>query len=277
MATRGPFEDLEGLVERMVSEAEAEWPQLAVERESFKAHLSTVLGLASDASSLRVADLYLAYGCQSGDALAVKAFAEKYMPRVALYLHRFARVVSVDDVRRELEDILLLGRNGSRPRLAAYQGRGPLENFVAVAALNVARTLLRGRKTAVSPAEDPASTPSPTVDATKGVVASRYDSIVREAVRAALKSLDRRQRMIVRLHLARGVTLTQIGRMLKVHQSTVSRALEGALDHLHVEIRRELREVHGLSDMEMDSIVRDVRSVVQLSLSRILQDTDTDP
>ena len=127
------------------------WPNgriTAIERAAFRAHLVAVLGRdleAGDAmSAVRVGDLYLAYGCCLGRPAAVKAFATRYLARVRDYVRRFERVaVSADEVRRELEDILLLGRNGSGPRLAAYRGRGPLEHFVAAAARNVARTLLR--------------------------------------------------------------------------------------------------------------------------------------
>jgi RNA polymerase sigma-70 factor len=273
---------VEALVDRMVDTAVAEWPDLGIERAAFRAHLVTVLGRDPEAldaaSTVRVGDLYLAYGCCLGRPAAVKAFATRYLPRVRDYVRRFERVVvSADEVRRELEDILLLGRNGSGPRLAAYRGRGPLEHFVAAAARNVARTLLRrDGRISMRYADDPDAEAAPPGRGSKDFVASRYKAVIRDAVRIALRSLDRRQRMIVRLHLSRGVTLTHIARMLQVHQSTVSRALEGALEHLHSEIRRQLREVHGLSDTEMKSIVRDVRSMVDLSLSRILQDTQAD-
>ncbi len=275
---------VEALVDRMVDAAVAEWPDHGIERAAFRAHLVAVLGRdleAGDAmSAVRVGDLYLAYGCCLGRPAAVKAFATRYLARVRDYVRRFERVaVSADEVRRELEDILPLGRNGSGPRLAAYRGRGPLEHFVAAAARNVARTLLRrdGRiSMRYADDDDPDAQAAPPGRGSKDFVASRYKAVIRDAVRIALRSLDRRQRMIVRLHLSRGVTLTHIARMLQVHQSTVSRALDGALEQLHSEIRRQLREVHGLSDTEMKSIVRDVRSMVDLSLSRILQDTQAD-
>ena len=105
-------------------------------------------------------------------------------------------------------------------------------------------------------------------------MAARYEAVVREALRVALLSLDRRQRIIVRLHLVQGVTLTQIGKMLKVNQSTVSRALAGAVEAIQKEIRRQLRESEGMNESEMQSVVRDVRNRINLNLSRMLRSTN---
>ena len=79
----------------------------------------------------------------------------------------------------------------------------------------------------------------------------------------------------MRLHLVQNVTLTQIGKMLKVNQSTVSRALAGAVDTIQKEIRRQLRESEGMNESEMQSVVRDVRNRIDLNMSRMLRSTNT--
>jgi RNA polymerase sigma-70 factor, ECF subfamily len=110
-------------------------------------------------------------------------------------------------------------------------------------------------------------------ESTKRVVISRYSAVIQKAVLAALWTLERRQRTVVRLHLTQGVSLTRIGKMFNVNQSTASRWLQAAVDHLYAEIRRAIREEHGVDGSELESIVRDVRSQIDLSLSRILYDT----
>ena len=205
---------------------------------------------------------------------AVAMFARTYLAAIDDDLKRFrAAGVLADDVRRELEDTLLLGQGGSRPRIAQYEGRGPLRRFVATAARNAALSLLRHRSHKANVDVDAIGSQLASPLESPRRLASNHDAAVRDALRACLSALDRRQRIIVRLHLSQGVALTQIARMLGVHQSTVSRALDGALHQLYAGIRRELREVHGLEGAEVESVVRDVRSNLDLSLSRVLRDT----
>jgi hypothetical protein len=66
------------------------------------------------------------------------------------------------------------------------------------------------------------------------------------------------------------VSLTQIARILGVHQSTVSRDLDAALHLLQRSVRSRLRDDYGLDENEVKSIMRDVRSKLDLSLSRLL-------
>jgi RNA polymerase sigma-70 factor (ECF subfamily) len=269
---------LQACLNQSLEAAEAEWPALRLDRASFEQRLRRLLedheGDPCDAlAKLRAGDLYLAHGCALSVPAAVDAFTAKHLVGLEEHLQRFKTAgVSADDVRRELEDTLLLGRGGSGPRIAQYNGGGTLRRFVAVAARNAALTLLRRRvHEATIDVDDVASQLVSQPDSGTRI-ASRHVGAIRDAVRASLDTLDRRQRMIVRLHLSQGVSLTQIARMLKVHQSTVSRALETALQHLYDGICRTLREVHGLEGTELDSIVRDVRSNLDLSLSRVLRD-----
>ncbi len=272
--------DLLERAEQAAGAAEAEWAGCRLPPGVFTERLlAAVRAEGGDPilvlEKLHVADLYLAHACALRVPGALEAFAAKHLSRVDEYVRRFrGAAIQGADVRRDLEDALLLGKKGSEPRIGQYTGRGPLSRFVATAARNAALTLLRRR--AQEPMLDVDAVASQLVfppDSTRRLVDSRLDSALRAAVSASLSSLDRRQRTIVRLHLSESVPLTQIARMLKVHQSTVSRALDAAIAHLYAGIRRELREVHGLDDAEMESIVRDVRSQVELSLSRILRDT----
>jgi RNA polymerase sigma-70 factor (ECF subfamily) len=278
----GPMEsgDLSERVGRAVEAAEAEWPGWRLPREVFAKRLIAIIEVSGkdpgDAlSSLRLGDLYLALGCAHRVPGAMKAFASKHLSRLAECLGGFKDPQTLaDDVRRELEDTLLLGRKGSPPRIGQYTGHGPLNRYVAAAARNAALTLMRqrGQERRLGGDEDTGLVVSPPASA-KELVTSRHDAAIRDAVRTSLSKLDRRQRTIVRLHLSQGVTLTQIARMLHVHQTTVSRALDDALERMYSDIRRRLREEHGLDDAEMESIVRDMRSHVDLSLSRVLGDT----
>jgi RNA polymerase sigma factor (sigma-70 family) len=147
---------------------------------------------------------------------------------------------------------------------------------VAAVARNVALTLLRSERRLRHVVDiDRLALPANGTDEPGRYASGRYEAVVRDAVRSSLATLDRRQRTTVRLHLAKGVTFTQIARMLHVHQSTVSRSFDAAMLKLHADVRRQLR-IHGLGDAELESVIRDVRSHIDLSISQLLRDTDTD-
>jgi len=274
---------LSSALEAITDAAEAAWPGFRVERSAFQAHLLSCVPEESDdvanaISKLHTEDLYLAFACSKQVAPALREFAERHLSRIDTFLKRFGDgAVRAEDVRREVEDTLLFGRDGSPARIGQYSGRGPLERFVRTAARHAALTLLRRLRPAAS-AEDfdaLASQLAAPPDGSESFVAARYEAVVREALRVALLTLDRRQRIIVRLHLVQNVTLTQIGKMLKVNQSTVSRALAGAVDTIQKEIRRQLRESEGMNESEMQSVVRDVRNRIDLNMSRMLRSTNT--
>ncbi len=270
--------DLDDALWGAVTSAEAEWGSFWVERAVFADRLRALATKSDDPSAalakVHVADLYLAHGCLLGVAGAVKAFASKYLERIDHYLQRFHGMKTLrDDVRRLLEDHLLIARGDGPPRIGMYEGRGPLESFVARTACRIALSLLRRMRAEPSSDIDSLATPpSAPPEATRSLVRARYEVLIRDAVRASVAALDRRQRTILRLHLSKGVSFTQIARMLNVHQTTVSRRFETTLRQLHGDVRRRLRG-KGLGDAEMDSIIRDVRSQIDLSLSRDFRDT----
>lgn len=280
----GQAPELHEALEALTDAAEAAWPTFRVDRSAFQAHLlSCIEGETDNAvaavSRIHAKDLYLAWACSQRISSALEEFTERYLSHLDSFLRRYRdSSVRPEDVRRELEDGLLFGRRDSPPRIGQYTGRGPLERFVRTAARNAAVTLIREQRHAAASddfevlASQLAAPPA----GSETFVAARYEAVVRDALRTALDALDRRQRMIIRLHLVAGVTLTQIGRMLRVNQSTVSRALAAAVAVIHGEIRKKLQELEGMNESEMQSVIRDVRHRIDLSLSRILRSTRQD-
>jgi RNA polymerase sigma-70 factor (ECF subfamily) len=279
------------MLDRLTELGEAKWPACCFERATFQQRLLSLIDVGSsdpeDAlSQLHVPDLYLATACVLRLPRAQEILATHYLSGVPEQVARLGAAAAPlgDDVRRELEDSLLFGREGiheeggvpvgAPPRIAQYAGRGTLEAFVARAARNLALTMLRPRaRDHVVPLEESESRGDLPRATPPALTSARHDEALRGAVRVALAALDRRQRTIVRLHLVEGVTLTQIARMLRVHQSTVSRAFDAALHALYANIRNDLELRFRLNESEMQSIVRDARSRIDLSLSRLLRDT----
>jgi RNA polymerase sigma-70 factor (ECF subfamily) len=265
--------ELDSLLQRLTERAESEWPHFRLERLAFRQRLMRDFEAWDDDIAvllqLHVADLYLALACELGTSAAITSFATIHLAGLDMHLKRFRRSsLRVDDLRREMEDTLLFGK-GDRPgRIGQYRGRGPLKNFVAATARNITLTMLRSERRRARNVDVLTETsmlsriPAP-------IASARNESAVRDAVRSALLELDRRQRTVVRLHVVQGVTLTQIGRMLKVNQSTVSRTLDAALRFLQRKLRRELRDGCGMTESEMLSVIRDVRCTIELNWSHI--------
>jgi RNA polymerase sigma-70 factor (ECF subfamily) len=276
------------LLERMAVAVEARFSGWRIERNEFIRRLESILDaeqatggpdldLAARVEKLSIDDVYLAYGCLIGIPGAIASFARTYLPRIDEYLRCLPRArLHRDEVQRRLEDLLLLPQNGAPPRIGQYRGRAPLDHFVAAVARNAALTLLRSERRGQHVVDiDRLALPANGTDEPGRYASGLYEAVVRDAVRSSLATLDRRQRTTVRLHLSGGVTFTQIARMLRVHQSTVSRSFDAAMLKLHADVLRQLR-THGLCDAEIESVIRDVRSHIDLSISRVLRDTDVD-
>jgi RNA polymerase sigma-70 factor len=271
------------LLGELTDAAEAQWSDFRLDRSAFAKRLMAAVededgDPAVMLRRVHVVDLYLAFACEQRIPAALGAFAAMYLSSTDQYLRPLGNSgVRAEDVRRELEDTLLFGRTKAPSRIGQYRGHGPLRSFVTTVARNIALTMLRPRReNLISDFTGLASQLSAPIESLRGNSTARYETIVHDAVRSALLALDRRQRTIVRLHLVRGATFTQIGRMLKVHQSTVSRSFEAALRTLYARIRHDLRDLHGLSDSEMRSIIRDVRSRIDVTWSRISREVRRD-
>jgi RNA polymerase sigma-70 factor, ECF subfamily len=72
------------------------------------------------------------------------------------------------------------------------------------------------------------------------------------------------------LTLIAGLSLDRVGAMYRVNPSTVSRWLSAAREELLARMQRHLRETRNLDPAELESMVRLVRSQVDVSLSGLL-------
>ena len=103
----------------------------------------------------------------------------------------------------------------SKPRLASYRGDGPLESWVAVASIRLAvsmgRSVTAERRLRTKAIAGFVGT-NPELLVMKGQLRSELES----AVARALGQLDEGDRLLLRLYVVSGMTLTAIGRTLGV-------------------------------------------------------------
>lgn len=221
---------------------------------------------------LRIDELVLAHTCAAGSERAWEVFLTRY--RVKLYDAAYGMVR--DEARaRELADSLygaLYGmetRGGKRTsKLAHYTGRGSLEGWLrAVLAQEHVNSYRRTRRE-VSLEEKTeegvqfaASNPQP----------AGCDVRLVAATDEVLTGLSAEERFILAAYYLDGRRLAEIGRMLGVHESTVSRKLErvaASVRNAIVEalLRRGMSRAQAEEALETD--VRDVDLDIRRRLSQ---------
>jgi RNA polymerase sigma-70 factor (ECF subfamily) len=261
--------------------ARAAWPTLASVTEAelrawiaARAHAGG--GTAGDhdpGAELRVTDLYLACACARGDGVAIALFEQHFLGEVD---HAAAKLrVSppvADEARQVVRDLLFVGRGGSPPAISSYAGRGDLRGWTRVVAM---RELLkiRARDSKEVPIGDEAllDALSPANDPELELARERYREVFARAFRDALARLPPRDRGLLRHLLIDGFTLDTIGGMYGVHRATAARWVASARQDLLDGTKAGLAKELALSGDEVDSVIRIVRSRLDLSVERLLR------
>jgi RNA polymerase sigma-70 factor (ECF subfamily) len=227
--------------------------------------------LAAGASPAHAGDLALALGVARGDAAAARRFDELVGDELVTAARALGRDPAfIDEVSQQTRVRLLIGEGGAPPRIASYRGTGSLRAWVAIAAqrvaLNARRDAPEGTSTDVL-AELVDREPDPELRHLKTL----YRAEFRDALVATLAGLPDRRRAILRLRFVDGLELAQIGRMYRVHESTVSRWIAAALEDIGAGTRERLVARLAITADTADSVARMVQSQLDLSIARLLQ------
>jgi RNA polymerase sigma-70 factor (ECF subfamily) len=100
---------------------------------------------------------------------------------------------------------------------------------------------------------------------------SRFGANFKEALGAALRSLDAQERSFLRLHLVEGVTIDRLAGSSGVHRSTVVRRIAAARGNVLRRTRARLATTLRVEPSEVDSLIGLLQSRLDLSLGRLLQ------
>jgi RNA polymerase sigma-70 factor (ECF subfamily) len=213
----------------------------------------------------RAPDLYLACACLARARGALEAFDRAHLRLTGAYLARMRPSATfVDDVRQALREKLFVGRDGSPPKIAEYDGRGALASWMRVITLRAAIDLRRRTSDVV---EEPAGhEQAESLDPEIGYLKQRYREAFNAAFREAVAALDAEQRALLQRHYVDGLTLEQLAAQEGVHRATVARRLAAARSAVSEEALRRLREALGADTTELDSLVGVMRSQLDLSL-----------
>jgi RNA polymerase sigma-70 factor (ECF subfamily) len=266
------FGDLEPALKGFLEEGRRAWSGVAISDDDFLAHLARVVngeaGAAAELPQLRGADLFLAAGCARGDRRALRALEEAYFGEVDQAMGR-ARPpgVQVDDVKQLLREKLFVAPAGEVPKIAEYSGRGELRRWVRA---TVTRTVLnlasRGPKEAAVEDEVLSELPGGDLDPELEHLKQLYRAEFKAAFPEALAALDPDERTLLRQRYVDGLTIDQLDSVYGQHRSTVARRLAKAETSLMRAVRERLMGKLKINQRELSSLVRLIRSQIEVSL-----------
>jgi len=223
--------------------------------------------------SLRVDELALARACAAGRNSAWEIFLTRFREKLYQSALRIARE---DSAARELADTLyadLYGtnlRDGQRvSKLASYTGRGSLEGWLRTVLAQEYVNRYRRTKRLVSleeESEEGVQFPSPEPES-----APPADPRLTQATDEALALLPAEDRTVLAAYYLDGRTLAEIARMLRVHESTISRKVDKLAKSLRKQIlagltRRGMSRRQAEEALEID--VRDLQLDIRRSLAQ---------
>lgn len=266
----------------MVDDVRAAWPEFDIPATVFASFVGERL-TADDTiamEGLHLGDLYLVCGCLHGLAPAVAAFEAEVFRDLAAIVARadFGGRLALDDVRQTLRHQLLVrdpSRRRSEAKLANYSGRGTLENWFRVVAMRVTHNLARANPHEASTDTDRVADFVGTGQSVElDYLREHYRDEFRSAFSVALEGLGVEDRNFLRMHYVDGVSVEALATMHGVHRVTMSRRLAKVRNAIGVALRRELSVRLRVDRAELQSILRLVRSRLDLSLRRHLASPD---
>ena len=263
--------------------AQAAWPALAVPLEAFAAGVARAVPEASAraVAGLHAADLYLALACAQGEQAALAAFdrdltgvIERAATASGATPAEAAELVQIVRVR------LLVGKTAAAPApaIATFSGKASLASWVKVVATReAARLLARDRRQ--EPLEDEvlakeiASGDDPQLEHLKRT----YREEFRAAFAAAVEALTDRERLVLRQYTLDGLGIDQLAQLHHIHRATAARWVAAARRAVVEGTRRALIARLRVPPDELDSILRLIRSQLDVSLPAALRDAPPDP
>jgi RNA polymerase sigma-70 factor (ECF subfamily) len=274
--------DLEHRLHALYEASRAVWPQVQVDAGAFMNHLAGRLvgqeDLRDALDVVRGPDLYFAFACLGGVKPALSELERRFVVQVPRVLRRLRlRADSLEDLAQELRTKLLVASSEGPPRIAEYAGRGPLDNWLRAVTMRTALSMMRKRNDPSAPTSDAQfvekvlgelkdSTGGPEV----ALVRERYAGELLAATLNAIRALPAGERMLLRLHFADGLGIDDIGRILRVHRATAARRTARLRESLQLAVQAELSAKLRLSPSEFASVMRGVRSHLDLRLSKLL-------
>jgi RNA polymerase sigma-70 factor (ECF subfamily) len=216
---------------------------------------------------LRAGDLWIAFGCVTGNAAALTAFEARFAPEITSALRRSFEPALAEDAELQLREKLMLVTGESAPRLASYAGRGALGAWLRAAAVRMAIDIMRARREV--PSDPSALGDAAALDPLLASLKQRYRDEFRTAFNQAADALSDRDRTLLRYRFVEGLSIDEIGRLYSVHRATVARWIAAIREDLFEATRARLMERLAIADNDLDSVLRLIDSQLDISIAAL--------
>lgn len=209
-------------------------------------------------ASIKLEELVLARACAAGNDYAWEVFLTRY--RATFYESAY-KIVREESQARELADSLYAELYGvdakgqqRTSKLLYYQGRGSLQGWLrtVIAQEYINRYRSVRRETSLDEAVDGGKQ----FESRPPDIAV-LDPRVEAAVSTELAALDAEERFLLASYFLDHRTLADIAKVIRVHESTISRKLERITSGLHKRIRKQMLQ-SGMSAREADEAIQDI-------------------
>jgi RNA polymerase sigma-70 factor, ECF subfamily len=269
---------LEALLWERLEEARRAWPGVALPPEVFAAYLAARLPKPKDPAQpferVHTADLYLACGCSRGAPAALAAFEAAFAKELSQGLARLSDAeLRPEDFLQQLRQKLFAAQKDAPPKIAEYSGQGFLQNWVRVTVARSYLDIARGRKRRkieVGGEQEALLEHSAGQDVELDFLKRQYRAEFRQAFAEGLASLTSGERNLLRQSVIFGLSIDQLGAVYAIHRATAARRLEKAREGLLNATREALMRRLSVDGQELNSIMRLIRSNLEVSLSRLL-------
>ncbi len=245
---------------RTYDEARAAWPGVEVAFDAFAARIE-------GAGVAHATDLYLACACGDANPAALAEFDRVFLRSVRDAVARIDRSHDfVSEVQQILRERLLVGDDA---KIREYRGGGALASWIRTAAV---RTALNLRRRSQQEAKRGAATEpfEQLLDPQVAMLRQRYMPEIDGALRRAIAALAPKERLLLHFYYVDGLTLSKIAGLERVGTSTIFRRLNAATHSVLTSVKGELSDKLQLSVDSLDSLLRNVRDDIYLSLSQVL-------
>jgi RNA polymerase sigma-70 factor (ECF subfamily) len=264
----------------LLAQAATTWPKVTVAADAFVAHLGRHARGAPDPvgflDAVHASDLYLAFAVARHDRPALAYFEEHFMAHVPAYVLR-VRVERdvVEEIQQKLRERLILGAEaegvttGERtPKIGEYSGKGALGGWLRVAAVRTALNQVRAAAPAGAATREE---PSVAADPELAYIKEHAADLFTDAFQRVLARLDPEERAVLRLHYIEGLTMDQLARLYKTPRSTIARRIAEVRQQILEATEALLSDEKRLSPSAIASVIRQARSRLQVTLTRLLE------
>jgi RNA polymerase sigma-70 factor (ECF subfamily) len=254
-------------VEELYRVGKQAWPEVVLDRE----HFASALARHAACDGLKGADLYLAAACVAGDRTAIETVRTMLAAELKFAAGKSnASQDQISEATARLSSVLFVDEEERPAALRTYSGRGELKAYLSVVAHRELMRVVNRARREVDLDADVIDYIVPPKDPEISLLRERYRSEVDDALRAAVRALDERDRALLRYAFIDGLNVDAIGKLYDVHRATGARWVAAARERLGTKIREELAARLKIGVDEVDSIVRLVQSRIDVSLERVL-------